>query len=279
MSIRTDPASRTSSNGSRLRAGAVDSHTCLKLGASGDEVRQLQELLIDRGVLTGPASGQFDQATLSAVKSYQTSNGLKVDGIVGQQTWGSFDGQQLPPGVWMLKRPAGGYSGSSGFDGSGASSPSNLAPLTSNPAPSGSGVETMLNEARSHLGFNEGAGNNNPFSHAMGRPSEAWCADFVSFLARKAGLSLNTASAQGVADFLKSRGTWKGKSNPQPGDAVTFRWDGSGGWADHVGIVERVYVKDGQLWVDTIEGNSSDGVRRRSYPANSSKINGYGTIV
>jgi hypothetical protein len=117
---------------------------------------------------------------------------------------------------------------------------------------------------------------NSPSS--FGRPAEAWCADFVSYCAKKAGLSLNTASAQGVANILKDRGTWKGKHNPQPGDAVTFRWDGSGGWADHVGLVEKVFMKNGRKYIQTIEGNSSDMVRRKVYPANDAVINGFGKI-
>ncbi len=276
----TSVGSAPRASGSTNRVGAVNTHTCLRTGSSGPEVRQLQELLIERGLLEGPPSGTFDAATNSAVRQYQQQNGLQVDGVVGQQTWGHLGGESFPPGTWMLKggsrQP---YGQDSGFDGTGARGLSGTEALSSATPAGSSQVEQMLNEARSHLGFHEGAGNNNPFSHAMGRGSEAWCADFVSYLARKAGLSLNTASAQGVANYLQQHGTWKGKSNPQPGDAVTFRWDGSGGWADHVGIVERVYVKNGQVWVDTIEGNSSDGVNRRSYPANSSKINGYGRIV
>ena len=105
------------------------------------------------------------------------------------------------------------------------------------------------------------------------------CADFVSFCAKKAGLNLNTASAQGVQTSLEQHGAWKGKHNPQPGDALTFRWDGSSGWADHVGIVERVYQRNGKLSVDTIEGNSSDQVRRKTCAADDPVIKGFGTIV
>jgi hypothetical protein len=137
----------------------------------------------------------------------------------------------------------------------------------------------VLATARRFLGTHEGAGNSNPFSRALGRPPEAWCADFVSYCAKKAGLKLNTASAQGVASYLQSRGTWKGRHDPKPGDALTFNWSGSHGWADHVGMVEKVFMRGGQKWVQTIEGNSGDMVRRKQYPANSSLINGYGRIV
>ena len=31
---------------------------------------------------------------------------------------------------------------------------------------------------------------------------------------------------QGVQDYLEAHGTWKGRHNPQPGDALTFAWNG-----------------------------------------------------
>ncbi|MBX7100390.1 MAG: peptidoglycan-binding protein [Myxococcaceae bacterium] len=261
----------------REGSGTVAAHSRVELGSSGPEVTQLQSKLIERGLLPGPASGTFDAATDRAVRQYQKQNGLVVDGIVGQQTWGSLEGVSLPPGYWMLKNPLPSPEVSSFIP---AGDPALDASMGVNaPKADQSTVDQVLEEARSHLGFHEGENNENPFSHAMGRGAGPWCADFVSFCARKAGLTVNTASAQGIADQLAAKGTWKGKENPQPGDAVTFRWDGSGGKADHVGLVERVYSKGGQLWIDTIEGNASDGVNRRSYPADSAKINGYGTLA
>src|SRR5205814_6465572 len=101
--------------------------------------------------------------------------------------------------------------------------------------------------ARKHVGYHEGAGNSNMFSKAMGRPSEAWCADFVSYVARQGGArTVNSAAAQGIADQLAKQGRWKGRNNPQPGDAVTFNWSGSGGRANHVGMVESVFRQNGQ---------------------------------
>lgn len=43
---------------------------------------------------------------------------------------------------------------------------------------------------------------------------------------------------------------------------------------DHVGIVES--VKKGN--VNTIEGNSGDAVKRRSYPIGNNEIYGYGVL-
>ncbi|WP_406323492.1 peptidoglycan-binding protein [Streptomyces sp. NBC_01637] len=60
-------------------------------GASGDAVRaaQLQLNLYGAGL---PVDGQFGPVTDSAVRSYQSSHGLAVDGRVGSQTWQSLVG-------------------------------------------------------------------------------------------------------------------------------------------------------------------------------------------
>lgn len=58
----------------------------LVFGDCGEAVRLLQQLLLSAGyVLTFNA--QFDNATQQAVRDFQASEGLVVDGIVGPQTW------------------------------------------------------------------------------------------------------------------------------------------------------------------------------------------------
>ena len=50
------------------------------------DVKQLQEFLIDKGFLTGSATGNFFTLTLKAVKAYQTSAGISSTGYVGNLT-------------------------------------------------------------------------------------------------------------------------------------------------------------------------------------------------
>jgi len=51
---------------------------------NNSDVRELQELLIDKGFLTGtPATGNFFSLTLKAVKAYQASEGIIQTGYVG----------------------------------------------------------------------------------------------------------------------------------------------------------------------------------------------------
>jgi hypothetical protein len=59
----------------------------LKLGSKGQEVKELQQAL---GLTP---SGEFDAATLKAVKAYQSKKGLMVDGLVGKQTLGAIRAQ------------------------------------------------------------------------------------------------------------------------------------------------------------------------------------------
>ena len=59
-------------------------------------VTELQELLNKHGAHLS-VDGDFGPATLSAVKSYQSSHHLSVDGIVGPATKASLDGGSTPP--------------------------------------------------------------------------------------------------------------------------------------------------------------------------------------
>ncbi len=236
----------------------------VRTGSRGSSVVSVQKELKAAGINPGPIDGDFGPKTRAAVMAYQRKHHLAVDGVVGSKTWSALTHDSFKPGKPAAAKPP--------------KKPGHTAPVQTSPGRPSSKVSKLLAEARKHLGFHEGAGNRNPFSRALGRPPEAWCADFVSYCAKKAGLHINTASAQGVANAIKAQGGWKGRHNPQPGDAVTFRWDGSHGWADHVGMVEKVFKRGGKTYIQTIEGNSGDRVRRKTYLASSSVINGFGTM-
>jgi len=106
---------------------------------------------------------------------------------------------------------------------------------------------------------------------------EDWCACFVSWCAYQAGhvdagIIPSFASCAVGIEWFRSRDQWYDSGyTPAPGDLIFFDWEPDG-VADHVGIVEYV---DGE-YVCTIEGNSSDSVRRRNYQLDSVKIFGYG---
>jgi cell wall-associated NlpC family hydrolase len=106
-----------------------------------------------------------------------------------------------------------------------------------------------------------------------------WCATFVSWCANEcgyidAGIIPKFAGCewQGEAWF-KARNQWQERGYaPQPGDIIFFDWDHDD-VSDHVGVVVSC---DGST-IHTIEGNSSDAVRRSSYSVNSTSLAGFGT--
>ena len=59
----------------------------LKKGAQGNITKLLQEKLVKLGYNTNGVDGIFGSGTHSAVREFQKTRGLAVDGIVGQNTW------------------------------------------------------------------------------------------------------------------------------------------------------------------------------------------------
>ena len=104
-----------------------------------------------------------------------------------------------------------------------------------------------------------------------------WCACFVSWCYGQMGLSeprFAACQSQGVPWF-QSHGQWgaRGYENIAPGDSIFFDWDLDGS-ADHVGIVVGT---DGSR-VYTVEGNSGDACKIKSYDLNYECIKGYGLM-
>lgn len=62
----------------------------LKIGASGNITRLVQERLNTLGFNCGAVDGVFGEKTRAAVIAFQISRGLSQDGIVGQNTWRKF---------------------------------------------------------------------------------------------------------------------------------------------------------------------------------------------
>ncbi len=61
----------------------------IKLGSNGDDVLKFQQFLIGRGYEGVIASGIFDEETENAVKSFQESEDLLADGVIGNYTYGN----------------------------------------------------------------------------------------------------------------------------------------------------------------------------------------------
>jgi peptidoglycan hydrolase-like protein with peptidoglycan-binding domain len=88
----------------------------IQLGSTGDDVRRLQRVLARHLLWNpfGPITGVFDATLEGSVKSFQQSNGLTADGVVGPATWAklppyreaspTFRQGSLGPGVAWLQR-------------------------------------------------------------------------------------------------------------------------------------------------------------------------------
>ena len=136
------------------------------------------------------------------------------------------------------------------------------------------GNQAVVDIAKSQVGNVGGA----PYWSWYGFNSRVeWCACFVSWCYGQMGLSeprFAACQSQGIPWF-QSHGQWGGRdyANIAPGDAIFFDWDLDGS-ADHVGIVVGT---DGSR-VYTVEGNSGDACKIKSYSLTYECIKGYGLM-
>ena len=140
------------------------------------------------------------------------------------------------------------------------------------------GNTAIVDVARSQLGNVGGQ----PYWSWYGFGSRVeWCACFVSWCANECGYIENGiipkyAYCPTGADWFKDRGQWAERDiTPEPGMIIFFDWARGGRQdeeTDHTGIVEK--VENGRVY--TIEGNSGNACRERSYPLGWYEIYGYG---
>ena len=136
------------------------------------------------------------------------------------------------------------------------------------------GNQAVVDIAKSPVGN----GGGQPFWSWYGFNSRVeWCACFVSWCYGQMGLSeprFASCQSQGIPWF-QSHGQWGGRdyANIAPGDAIFFDWD-LDGRADHVGLVVGT---DGSR-VYTVEGNSGDACKIKSYSLTYECIKGYGLM-
>ena len=113
-----------------------------------------------------------------------------------------------------------------------------------------------------------------------GSYSFEWCAAFVSWCLRQAGVPTSTvtteASCSRLMDWLSERGDYKKRASgytPRAGDLIFFRASTSVYYSSHVGLV--LGTEGGYVY--TVEGNNEGRVGYHKYSASSTYIMGYGT--
>jgi hypothetical protein len=150
-----------------------------------------------------------------------------------------------------------------------------------NAGPVAQGTAGMLAHANQMVGLHESrdtaAINQITKKSGINCATTPWCAAWAMNMLKDHGvLNLDGLSNRNYCPTIKSwgknKGIWgnKGQYTPKPGDAILFDWNRDG-TADHIGIVEKVV--DGKVY--TIEGNSSNSVKKNTYALNSNSIDGY----
>jgi hypothetical protein len=150
-----------------------------------------------------------------------------------------------------------------------------------NAGPVAQGTAGMLAHANQMVGLHESrdtaAINQITKKSGINCATTPWCAAWAMNMLKDHGvLNLDGLSNRNYCPTIKSwgknKGIWgnKGQYTPKPGDAILFDWNRDG-TADHIGIVEK--VANGKVY--TIEGNSSNSVKKNTYALNSNSIDGY----
>lgn len=112
-----------------------------------------------------------------------------------------------------------------------------------------------------------------------------WCACFVSWCADQCGLIEDgvlpkfSLCSDGV-EWFKEKNQWiagvQAYYYPLPGTIIFFDWERDGE-VDHVGIVESMDMDN--MKITTLEGNSDDACKERTYDWNDARIFGYGNYI
>lgn len=120
--------------------------------------------------------------------------------------------------------------------------------------------ERVLEAARREIGYVEkpAGSNQTKYGAAYGMNRVAWCAEFVWWVFREAGvpLPIKTAYTPALAAAFQREGRWLKNTSGEvrPGDVVLFYWPNMGRIA-HTGIVEKI-LPNGMI--QTIEGNTDE---------------------
>ncbi len=91
-----------------MSRGGAGPAVVLRRGDHGDAVRDLQHRLVGAGLMIGPEEfARFGAQTEDAVRDFQTRRSIRVDGVVGPETWGTLveSGFELGDRLLYLRSP------------------------------------------------------------------------------------------------------------------------------------------------------------------------------
>lgn len=208
----------------------------LRIGDSGDTISRVQNLLSKLGYINSAnVTGYYGDVTANAVKLFQRTNNLTVDGTVGAQTMAMLTGGNAKKAPANAARQTGGSSSSGRTTqrqttGGGSSSGGSSVPSTGSASGSAS---ALIATAKSKLGC--------PYVWGAKGPNSFDCSGFVYWCLKQVGVSQSYITSSGwrsVGRYTKITNY----SNLRAGDIIVV--------SGHVGI-----VAEGGTVVDASSGN------------------------
>ena len=199
----------------------------LSLGDSGDTITKVQNMLSKLGYLnSGNVTGYYGEITENAVRSFQRTNNLGVDGTVGAQTMAkltSSDAKKAPANTTTASRggnsSGGSTGGSSGGNNSGGSTPKASSGTSSTGTATGS-ASALISVASSKLGC--------PYVWGAKGPNAFDCSGFVYWCLNEIGVRQSYLTSSGWRNVGKYQKITS-FSNLRAGDIIVV--------SGHVGIV------------------------------------------
>jgi lysozyme family protein len=238
----------------------------LRWGATGNDVKSLQEALNALEFNADEVDGEFEDKTEKAVKAFQLRYGLLVDGEVGRLTWEKLGGKYQDGIAEDLSIPV----------------HLRLATFAAAEAAKGLIWNGASSETEKYL---------SPFREPMRQLGHIesdkifynWCAAFVAYCCREVKITIpdrptgfwaTMALVESWQYWAKQQGYWysKGETRPQRGDIVTFDWTNVDGTFNHIGIVRG--HTPGSTVVQTAEGNHSSSHISGNFTQSLSNVSG-----
>lgn len=164
----------------------------LRLGDSGDTISRVQDMLSKLGYIhPGNVTGYYGDITESAVKLFQRTNNLSVDGAVGAQTMAMLTGGNAKKAPANAPRQTTGNSSSNRTQtsgGGGTSSGGGGSAVPSTGSASGS-ASALISTAKSKLG--------SPYVWGAKGPSSFDCSGFVYWCLNQVGVRQSYITSSG----------------------------------------------------------------------------------
>ena len=184
----------------------------VKLGDSGTDVESLQERLIELNYLKTSATGYFGTDTEDAVESFQSRNGLSVDGNIGEMTREALYSADARSAATTSSGGSSSGGSSSGGSSSGGSSSGGSTTHANVYVEGDPTVEALIAYARTKLGCD--------YTWGAKGPNSFDCSGFVYYCLNQIGYKISYMTSSGWANCDLPKIT--SMSDMIPGDIICY---------------------------------------------------------